>query len=170
MLAPALAAYSQRMRTKDDRQTDQALLDAAKRVRRGATALAARARAQRTGELSLNQTAVLGLLVKGGAMTPGEVAGRLRTQPQSLTRVFAALERRGWLTRTPDPRDGRQSLLSISTPGRQVLTAEMRPRDAWLATAIGGALTEAERDLLVIAAGLMERLAEIDASPAPIEP
>jgi DNA-binding MarR family transcriptional regulator len=124
---------------------------------------------ERSGELSLNQTAILGLLVRGGAMTPGEIAERMHSRPQSLTRAFAVIEERGWVSRTPDIRDGRQSLLSITAAGRAALTAEMRPRDVWLARVVAQELTEAERDLLVIAGRLMERLAYIDTSPAPIE-
>lgn len=145
-------------------------LAAASQIRRGATMLAARARVERAGELSLNQTAVLGLLLRGGAMTPGEIAERMRVRPQSLTRAFAVIEERGWVSRMSDVRDGRQSLLSITAKGHQALSAEMRPRDVWLAHVVAETLTEAERDLLVIAGRLMERLAYVDTSPAPVEP
>lgn len=138
-------------------------------MRRGATGLASRARAERRGALSLNQTAVLGLLIKQKSITPGEVAHRLRTQPQALTRTFAALEEQGWMRRLPDPADGRQSLLTITASGREMIVDEMRPRDEWLAQAMERELTEAECDLLVVAARLLERLAEVDASVAPAE-
>ncbi|HEY3631096.1 MAG TPA: MarR family transcriptional regulator [Jatrophihabitantaceae bacterium] len=119
--------------------------------------------------LTLNQTAVLGLLVKQETITPGEVGHRLRMQPQALTRTFAALEDEGWLRRLPDPSDGRQCLLTITAAGREVLADEMRPRDEWVATAMERELTTAERDLLVVAARLLERLAEVDAAVAPTE-
>ena len=54
-------------------------------VRRAATALAARARVERAGVLSLNQTAVLGRIVTHGPLTPSEVAQQLNMLPQSLT-------------------------------------------------------------------------------------
>ena len=125
---------------------------------------------ERAGVLSFNQAAVLGQLFKGGAMTPGEMADRLRMQPQSLTRTFAALDERGWVRRMPDPGDGRQALLSITAQGRRALADDMRPRDVWLAETIARELTEAERDVLVIAGRLMERLSEVDATPARVEP
>lgn len=139
-------------------------------VRRAATSFAARARAERQGLLSLNQTAVLGLLAKHGTLTPGELAHRLRSQPQALTRTFAALEEHGWLKRMPDPSDGRQSLLTITPAGRRALADEMRPRDKWIAEVMRRELTTAERELLVLAAGLLERLSEVDASVARVEP
>ena len=160
--------YAKRMRTTE--AVDADLLAAATQIRRGATSLAARARVERGGVLSLNQTAVLGQLRKGGAMTPGEVAERLRMRPQSLTRTFAAADERGLIHRTPDPGDGRQSLLSITAAGRRVLGEEMRPRDVWLAATIARELTIAEREVLVVAARLMERLSEVDVTPAQVEP
>jgi DNA-binding MarR family transcriptional regulator len=139
---------------------------AATAIRRGATSLAARTRAERGGVLSLSQIAVLGRLATRGPMTAGEVATQLRMQPQSLTRTFAALESAGLLRRTPDPTDGRQALLGITPAGRRALREEMAPRDAWLAHAIDLVLTPAERDLLVVAAQLMERVAEVGADVA----
>lgn len=102
-------------------------------------------------------------------MTAGEVATQLRAQPQSLTRTFAALEADGLMRRTPDPSDGRQALLGITAAGRRALKAEMAPRDAWLDQAIERVLTPAERDVLVVAAQLMERLADVDADVAVVE-
>lgn len=131
--------------------------------------LAARARAERAGALSLNETAVLGRLTKRGPMTAGEVATQLRAQPQSLTRTFASLEADGLMRRTPDPSDGRQALLGVTAAGRRALKAEMAPRDAWLDGAIKRVLTPAERDVLVVAAQLMERLADVDADVAVVE-
>jgi DNA-binding MarR family transcriptional regulator len=142
---------------------------AAREVRRGATALAARARVERRGALSLNQVAVLGRVVARGPLTPGEVAAQLRTQPQSLTRTFAALEVAGYLHRAPDPSDGRQALLVATAEGRSALSAEMAPRDAWVRSAMQEVLTPAECGLLVAAAELLNRLAEVDADIAPVE-
>jgi DNA-binding MarR family transcriptional regulator len=138
-------------------------------IRHAATSFAARARAERRGVLSLNQTAVLGLLHKHGTLTPGELAHRLRTQPQALTRTLAALEEQGWLRRMPDPSDGRQSLLTITATGRHAITEEMQPRDEWVADVLRRELTDAERDVLLVAARLLERLSEVDADIARVE-
>src|SRR3954463_2815967 len=105
-------------------------------LRRAVTGLAARARAERAGDLSLNEVAVLGRVAVHGPVTPGEIAGQLRMLPQSLTRTFAALEHAGLVRRTPDPGDGRQSLLAVTPAGREALRAEMAPRDRWLARAV----------------------------------
>ena len=157
------------MRTNVDAPSPAAVA-AARRIRYGVTAFTTRIRAERAGRLSLTQNAVLGQVYRHGPMTPGEVADRLRSVPQSLTRTFAALEEQGLLRRMPDPGDRRQSLLSITPDGRHAVREEMRPRDAWIAAVLDQELTPAERDLLVIAAGLLDRLSQVDAAPTAVEP
>lgn len=142
---------------------------AAAAVRRAATALAARARAERRGELSLNQTAVLGRVSTHGPITPGEVAAQLRMMPQSLTRTFAALEAAGYVHRAADPADRRQSLLVVTQQGRAALKAEMAPRDAWLARAMATVLSPEEQQQLAGTAELMERLVDFEAGVAVVE-
>ncbi len=150
-------------------RTTAAELSQAALVRRGSTALAARARVERLGTLSLNQVAVLGRIVTHGPLTPGEVAEQLQMLPQSLTRTFAALEAAGHVRRTPDPADGRASLLEASAAGRRAIRDEMRPRDAFVARAMAAVLTADERALLVDAAELMERVADFEAGVAAVE-
>lgn len=146
-------------------EVDAESLAAAATVGRAATALAARARAERAGVLTLSQVSVLGWLARVGELTPGEVAARLRMLPQSLTRTFRSLEHNGWVTRVRDPSDGRQSLLMITESGREILAAEVRPRYEWVANSMVQTLTVTERKLLLLAAELLERLAAVDASP-----
>ena len=141
-ISVAYDPYRKHMRTTSIQRSRAAT------VRRAATSLAARARTERRGDLSLNQTAVLGRLAMVGPITPGEMAAQLRTMPQSLTRTYAALERSGYLVRTPDPDDGRQALLELTRAGLAALKAEMAPRDAWLARAMAEMLTEKEQEEL----------------------
>ena len=139
-------------------------------LRRAVTSLAARTRAERGGALSLNQLAVLGRVATQGPITPGEIAAQLRMLPQSLTRTFAALEAAGLVTRTPDPSDGRQYLLAVTAEGRAELRAEMQPRDRWLARVMNDVLSPDERDQLLAAAELMQRLVEAGGRVAVVEP
>ncbi|GIF66579.1 MarR family transcriptional regulator [Asanoa ishikariensis] len=151
------------MRTETDIAT-------ARRIRTGVAAYSERIRAERAGLLTLTQTAVLGQVYRHGAMTPGEIADRLRAKPQTLTRVLAALEERALISRTPDPADGRQALVTITDAGRATLRDEMHPRDVFGAALIAQELTEEERDLLTIAARLLERLAAAGDPPVRAEP
>jgi DNA-binding MarR family transcriptional regulator len=93
-------------------------------------------------------------------MSAGALAAADRLKPQSLTRVLAELEEAGLIARAEDPRDRRQRRFSITEAGRRAGAADMRRRDEWLAQAIGRALSPVERDLVVLAASLLERLAD----------
>jgi len=136
-------------------------LPIAEAVRRATIRLGRRLQAERPeASLSLAQVSVLGHLHRRGPMTPGELAAADRLQPQSLTRVLAGLERAGLVARQPDERDRRRSRIALTDLGLAALVQDMRPRDEWLAAAIAGELSPVERDLLRLAAPLLERLAD----------
>ena len=102
-------------------------------------------------------------------MTAGEVATRLHSGPQCTDQTFAALQEQGYLERMPDPDDRRQALLTITPRAGRRSAEDMRPRDALDGAVMAAELTEAERDLLVIASQLLLRLADLDASPGKVE-
>ena len=136
-------------------------LAAAQTLRRATLRLSRRLQAERDEHgLSLTKISVLGHLVRKGPLPAGALAAADRLKPQSLTRVLAELEEAGLIARDEDPRDRRQRRFSITEAGRRAGAADMRRRDEWLAHAIGRALSPVERDLVVLAASLLERLAE----------
>jgi DNA-binding MarR family transcriptional regulator len=121
--------------------------------------LARRLRTERpAGALSSNKISVLAHLHRGGPATPGELAAAEHQRPQSLTRVFAELERAGLVSRSPGYADRRQSVLAITAAGVDELVRDMAHRDAWLISTLAGR-TDAERQILRIAGTLMDRLA-----------
>ncbi|HWE66175.1 MAG TPA: MarR family transcriptional regulator [Acidimicrobiales bacterium] len=129
-------------------------------VRRAVTHLARRLRAERSDiSVSSGKLSLLSHLVRRGPLTPGELAAAEFVQPQSLTRVLADLEEAGLVERSPHHDDGRRYVVAITANGREVLSRDMEGRDRWLAEAMVG-LTQTERDVLRIAATLMERMAD----------
>lgn len=139
-------------------------------LRRAVTALASRARAERKGDLTLNQVAVLGRVLVDGPLTPGEIGAALGMAPQALTRPLAALEKQGHVVRMPDPTDGRGALIAATQAGRRAMRAEMEPRDRWVAAAVAAVCTEEEQELLRQAAEVMVRVAAHGSGVAPVEP
>jgi DNA-binding MarR family transcriptional regulator len=51
---------------------------------------------------------ILDLVARHGPMSPSEVAASTGVHPATLTGIVDRLERRGWLTRVPDPDDRRR--------------------------------------------------------------
>ncbi len=123
--------------------------------------LGRRLRAERTSHgLSLNRLSLLGQLSLNGPMTATALAGAERLQPQSLTRMLARLESDELIVRRPDADDRRQVLIDVTQKGIAVLTEDSRRREAWLAGVMATRLTPTERELVRLAAGLMDRLAD----------
>jgi len=129
-------------------------------IRYGVMQLARRMRLERGDDpLSSSKLVVLGWLVRGGALTPTELAARERVRPQSLTRTLAGLEADGLIVRMAGAKDRRQSPVAITEKGLEALNRDMQQRDAWLAAAMAERLSPTECEILRLAAQLMERLA-----------
>ncbi|ORW05420.1 MarR family winged helix-turn-helix transcriptional regulator [Mycobacterium kyorinense] len=112
--------------------------------------------------VSLSQLSALSTLAKEGPMTPGALAIRERVRPPSMTRVIASLAELGFVDRVAHPDDGRQVLVSVSDAGAELLEAERRASQEWLAQRLA-CLGPADRETLRDAADLM--LAIVDETP-----
>ena len=131
----------------------------ASRLRLAVVRLNRRLRAQRTNStVTLTQLAALSTLYKCGPLTPGELAGKEGVQPPSMTRVIAALEEMGFVTRQPHPTDGRQAIVTLSDAGRAFHDAQIMAREAWLDRRLAE-LSDDERELLDKAAEIIDRMA-----------
>src|ERR1022692_4734130 len=91
-------------------------------VRLSITRAARKLRAQRVNQaITLSQLSALATLSKYGPLSAGEVAAAEQMQPPSMTKILAALETSGLIDRSPHPEDRRQSVISISVEGEQLL-------------------------------------------------
>src|SRR5829696_6280436 len=75
----------------------------------------------------------LARLLRHGESTVGQLAAQERVQPPSMTRTVNCLVDDGYAVRRPSETDRRSTLIEISEKGRQLLLADRRRRDAWLA-------------------------------------
>jgi DNA-binding MarR family transcriptional regulator len=132
----------------------------ASQLRVSVARLARRLRNEREPDnaLGVGAISVLGVLLRHGEQTVGQLASHERVQPPSMTRTVNCLVDDGYAVRRPSETDGRSTLIDISEKGRQMLLADRRRRDAWLARQLKD-LTPAERELLREVAPLIERLA-----------
>ena len=131
----------------------------ASRLRLAVVRLNRRLRAQRTNSsVTLTQVSALSALRKCGALTPGELAAKEGVQPPSMTRVIAALEEHGFVSRRPHPTDGRQAIVELTEQGTAYLRAEVSAREAWLDSRLAE-LDDDDRELLARAAEIIDRMA-----------
>lgn len=69
-------------------------------------------------DISVTQCYALDALVRRGSLGVAALADELYLDKSTTSRVVDALERKGYLERTPDPRDGRSVALQITSAGR----------------------------------------------------
>jgi DNA-binding MarR family transcriptional regulator len=100
-----------------------------------------------SSDLQSNQLSAMAVLLNDGDMLMGELAAAEKVQPPSMTRIVNGLEQSGFVARRPDPRDGRQCLVTLTPAGREMLLANRRRRDEWLTVRIA-ALDPDEREVL----------------------
>ncbi len=144
----------------DTTATDEALL-VATMLHRSVLGLSRRLRAaRRSNQLSTSRLTVLGLLRRQGPVSPTQLASWLRIQPQSLTRLLADVQSKGLVRRAPDIEDRRRNMVEITPAGLQALASDADERRARLAEAMDSELTPTERDVVALAARLMDRLAD----------
>jgi DNA-binding MarR family transcriptional regulator len=111
--------------------------------------------------LSVAALSALGVLFREGELTIGALAAHERVQPPSMTRTVNCLVEEGYVARRANDADGRQVLIDLTDQGREILLADRRRRDVWLARRLRE-LTPEERDLLRQAAPILQRLATTD--------
>jgi DNA-binding MarR family transcriptional regulator len=135
---------------------------AAHEIRTSLFRLVRRLRQERPeGELSYSQLNVLGWLEREGPMTNADLAAAERVTPQTMMRATTDLVASELISRAENPADRRQILLKITTAGTTLVREDRRRRDTFLSKAMETTLTPTERELLRLAAGLMDKLAEV---------
>ena len=107
------------------------LLPIAREVRLAAQSLARHVK-DHTPSLAPHLFTVLAWLEEGPA-TAGDIAGRERVSAPSMSRSVAELEERGYVSRTVDPSDARQKIVSLTASGRRALLQGRKDRDEYVA-------------------------------------
>lgn len=137
-------------------EADTTLTDAAAQLRLGIVRTARRLRQEAAAEasgLTPTSTAALATIERHGPLTPSELAELERVKRPTVTRTLGCLEREGLVERTPDPSDGRSSLVSVNGAGRERLRRLRGRKNAYLARRM--------RDLPAEDVAALERAAEI---------
>jgi DNA-binding MarR family transcriptional regulator len=109
-------------------------------------------------DLTRSQSSVLTRLERGGPATATDLARAEGIRPQSMAKIVTALQEAGLIEGSPDPRDGRKTVLSISAAAREQFRTGRLAKQDWLAHAITAELTPAEIAQLATSVELIKRL------------
>jgi len=137
-------------------QADTPLTDVAAKLRMAIVRTGRRLRQEAATEsagLTPTATATLATIERHGPLTPSEAAEIERVKRPTMTRTLGHLEGEGLIERTPDPTDGRSSLVSVNAAGRERLRRLRGRKNAYLARRM--------RDLSADEVATLERAAEI---------
>ncbi|KAG8154408.1 MarR family winged helix-turn-helix transcriptional regulator [Burkholderia catarinensis] len=113
-------------------------------------------------DLTSSQKSVLLRLDRDGPATVSALARAESVRPQSMRVTVATLEALGAVSGAPDPTDGRQTLIALTSGFRKVLQANRAAKDDWLFRALHAQLSEPELAELASAVKLLQRLAEFE--------
>src|SRR3984885_7555274 len=86
------------------------------------------------GDLTPSQISVLLRLEKDGAATVSGLARAEGMRPQSMSSIVTSLQDAGLVGSSPDPNDGRQTLMSLSKKCEKLLRESRAARQDWLTT------------------------------------
>jgi DNA-binding MarR family transcriptional regulator len=111
-------------------------------------------------DLTPSQVSVLLLLEKDGSATVSTLARAEGMRPQSMSAIVLSLQELGLVSGAPDPRDGRQTLMSLTPRCLKWLQEGRAARQDWLTTTISQKLSTHEQEKLQSALELLTRLVE----------
>ena len=104
------------------------------------------------------QMSALSVIVFGGAMRLTDLARAEHVKPPTVTRIVAALEREGLVTRKADEADARAFVIEATARGRKLMEEGRRRRVVRLAGGVA-LLSRQDRSVLRDAAELLKKLA-----------
>ena len=139
-------------------ETAAALIAAMPRLR-------ARLRAETTqGEMACtwSQLTTLQRVIEEEPASIGELARAEHVRRQSMAETIAALRDNGFIETTKDPDDARRTLVHASPKAKALMATLPQARAAWIETALLAHTSPRERETLLEAAEIMNRLADCE--------
>lgn len=110
-------------------------------------------------DLTPTQTSVLSRLSKDGDASASALAAAERVRPQSMAATLSVLAEYGMIERRPDPVDGRRQLIALTRTGRARIDDTRQQREQWLVRVLDEQFSEDERQTIVDAMALLDRIA-----------
>ena len=114
--------------------------------------------------LSFTSLSVLHTLSRAGACRLSDLVGTEQIKQPALTAAVAKLERDGLVRRSPDPSDGRASMLSLTAAGRSIVSRRRANRVEGLRRLVDR-LPPADRERLLGIADVFDQIVELAGKP-----
>lgn len=114
------------------------------------------------GDFTASQLGVLRRLEVDGAATVTSLARAEGMRPQSMGANVAVLEAAGLVVGSPDPADGRQTILALTPKCREWIQNSRAAREDWLFHALSARLSDEEIVVVERAVELLKRVAFLD--------
>jgi DNA-binding MarR family transcriptional regulator len=118
------------------------------------------ARRAKRSELSAQSRGVLTHLALSGPLTVTEAARHMNRAQSVMSEMLLALERKQWVTRFPDARDRRRTLVWLTQAGQERLAADRRVLDTERLALALSAMTPSERKQLLAGMRALVRCAD----------
>jgi DNA-binding MarR family transcriptional regulator len=143
----------------EDRRPSPSAVRASQEVRSVIGRLRRRVRAAAgTEDISLTQASVLARLTDNEGLTTSDLAAVEGMRHQSMATTVAALADLGLVERRRDPGDGRRLLIALTAEGRRRAEEGRQARGEWLTAELQNKCTEEERQTVITAMAVLERL------------
>ena len=151
------------MNAQADEVNNSRVLSLAGELRAAIGKLSRRLREQgHFGDLTSSQTSVLGRLFRDGPATVSDLARAEGMRQQSMGAIVSALQEGGYVVGSPDPNDGRRTILSLTDMSREKINVSRALREDWLVRVLQENLSAAEQAELAGVVGHLQTLADAE--------
>jgi DNA-binding MarR family transcriptional regulator len=109
---------------------------------------------------SMTEMETIGHLFRSTSLLPTELAALTRITTQSMSQILTKLENQEVIKRTPSKDDKRKVYISLTPFGKKMVQKTQYERDEWLKSIIEKSLTDKEKEILIKALPVLNKLSE----------
>lgn len=117
-----------------------------------------RKQSQSVKSYSMTEIETIAHLFRNEGLLPTELAALTRVKAQSMSQILKKLEEEAVIKRTPSKDDKRKVYISLTALGKKIVDKTRYERDEWLRDAIEKNLSAKEKELLMKALPVMNKL------------
>ena len=119
-----------------------------------------RKQTQAANTYSMTEIETISHLIRNGSLLPTELASLTRITTQSMSQIIKKMEEEGIIKRTPSKEDKRKVYISLTSSGKKTVEKTRYEKDEWLKTIIEKSLSTKEKELLIKALSVLNKLSQ----------